>query len=100
MIWRGIFLPTVLAIIEDSMSMASWFVFPTLIASERPSLPLGLFPVSVLMVLRTAVNLLAMVLSSKILHDMLQIGCGIFAQLLSVVIKWSKLIGDHGVFIL
>jgi len=100
MIWRGFFLSTVLAIVVDSMSMASWFVFPTLIASERPSLPLGLFPVSVLMVLRTAVNLLAMVLSSKILHDMSQVGCGIFAQLFSVVIKWSKLIGDHGVFIL
>lgn len=97
-IWRGFFMSAVLAIVVDAMSAASWLVFPTLVAAERPSLPLGLLPVAGFMMMRTAINLIALVLSSKILHDMSQVGGGIFVGVFSAVIRWTKLIGDHGAF--
>jgi len=97
MIWRGFFMSAIVSIVFDSMSMASWFVLPTLISAEHPSLPTGLLPVSLLIILRTAVNVFALVISSKILHD-IGVGGGIFSLVFSMEIKWSKLIGGHGVF--
>ena len=85
----------VLSIVVDSMSMASWFVLSTLIlADQSSSLPVGLIPVALFMTFRICVNLLAIVISSKILHDMSEVGGGIFVQVFSVVITSSKQIGD------
>lgn len=84
-----------LSIVVDSMSVAGWLAFPTFISAEQSSLPIGLLPVSILMLLRIAVNLLALVLSSKILHDYTQIGGGIFIHVFAVVIRLSKMLGDQ-----
>ena len=94
-VWRGLLMSAVLSIVVDSMSMASWFVMSTLIlADQSSSLPVGLIPVSLFMTFRICVNLLAIVISSKILHDMSEVGGGIFVQVFSVVITSSKQIGD------
>ena len=94
-IWRGLLMSAVLGTVIDSMSMASWFVLSTLILAESPSsLPVGLIPVSLFMTFRICVNLLAIVISSKILHDTSEIGGGIFVKVFSVVITSSKQIGD------
>ena len=70
MIWRGFFMSAVHAIIFNSMSMASWFVFPTLINASEHFAKNRLLLACVIMILRIAVNLLELVLSSKVSHDM------------------------------
>ena len=97
MIWRGLLMTATLVIVVDAMSMASWVVFPTFISAERVTLPLGLIPVCIFMLIRIAVNLLALVISSKILHDIGEVGGGIYTQIFSIVINCSKTIGDYGV---
>ena len=96
MIWKGLFMSATLSIVIDSMSWASWVVFPTLInsaAGRQPALPMGLLVVSVFMLIRLAINLLALVLSSKILHDV-GIGGGIFCKVFGMEIRWTRLLGD------
>ena len=97
-IWRGFFMSAVLSIVLDSMSLAAWCVFPTLIVAEQRSLPLGLLPVTLLIAFRIAVNVVASVVASKILHDTKQVGSGIFVKVFSIPIKLSRALGDHGVF--
>jgi len=102
MIWRGFFMSTIISVVFDSMSMASWIAWPTLISVDRyRSLPIGLLPAILFMIIRTFVNLVALVISSKILHDLGQVGggSGIFWNIFATEISWTKLIGDHGVFI-
>ena len=55
----------------------------------------GLLPISLFMAFRTSVNLCALVISSKILHDMGEVGDGIFPRVFSCVIQWSKIVGDN-----
>ena len=91
----------ILSIVGDYMSLASWLVLPTLIsADQHGSLPIGLFPAVIFMTIRTAINIFALAISSKILHDIGQVGSesGIFYNVFSTEIRWSKQIGDHGVF--
>ena len=98
MIWRGMLMSTTLTIVVDSMSCASWFALPVISAAWRYSSrgkEVGLLPISLFMAFRTSANLCAMVISSKILHDMGEIGDGIFLRIFSNVIQWSKNIGDH-----
>lgn len=94
-VWRGFFVSAVLAIAVDSFSMASWFILYTLLSSARSPLRLGLLPVCIFMMARIAVNVLGLVVSSKILHDIGQVGGGIFLHVFKWVISWSKLIGDE-----
>lgn len=84
-----------LCIVVDSMSMASWFVLHTFISVERPTLRLGLIPVLFFMVVRTAVNLLGLIISSKVLNDLRQVGGGIFFHVFSGVLSLSENIGDN-----
>ena len=100
-LWRGFFMAGILSIVGDYMSLASWLVLPTLIsADQHGSLPIGLFPAVIFMTIRTAINIFALAISSKILHDIGQVGSesGIFYNVFSTEIRWSKQIGDHGVF--
>jgi len=97
-IWRGLLLSTVLTIIVDAMTMASWFTLSTLISGDQFSLPIGLVSVSLFMLFRMTINLLALLVSSKILHQMGEVGGGIFVRVLSMVINWSKqIIGDTSI---
>lgn len=98
MIWRGFLVASTLAIVVDSMSMASFVVMRNFITAERTFLRGGLIPVILFMTLRMTINLLGLTLSSKVLHDMGQVGGGIFFRTFSFVISWSKLIGD-GIFL-
>ncbi|KAL9187536.1 hypothetical protein ACHAXT_001639 [Thalassiosira profunda] len=97
-IWRGFFMSAVLSIILDAMSMASWFVIPTLLAAEQTPVPVGLFLAAAFTTIRITISVFGLVLSSKILHD-IGVGGGIFAQVFSGVIQWSKLLGDYAAFI-
>ena len=65
MIWRGFFMAATLTVVVDSMSIASWIALPTMISAERPSVPVGLLPISFFMILRTVINLFALLMSSK-----------------------------------
>ena len=97
-IWRGLLLSAVLTIIVDAMSMASWFTISTFISGDQISLPVGLISVSLFMLFRMATNLLALLVSSKILHQMGEVGSGIFVQVFSMIINWSKqIIGDTSI---
>jgi hypothetical protein len=98
MIWRGTLMSATLNIIVDSMTCSSWFALPVLSAGwwhSSQGTVVGLLPISLFMVLRTSANLCALVISSKILHDLGEVGDGIFPRFFSCVIKWSKEIGDH-----
>jgi len=97
-IWRGLLVSAVLTIIVDAMSMASWFILSTLISGDQVSLPVGMISVSLFMLLRITTNLLALLVSSKILHQMGEVGGGIFLRVLSMIINWSKqIIGDASI---
>jgi len=61
MIWRGFLMSATISIVVDSMSMVGNGVLHTLIFAEKLSLTLGLIPVSIFMIIRLAVNLLALV---------------------------------------
>eukprot|EP00581_Thalassiosira_minuscula_P015147 CAMPEP_0183714204 /NCGR_PEP_ID=MMETSP0737-20130205/8818_1 /TAXON_ID=385413 /ORGANISM="Thalassiosira miniscula, Strain CCMP1093" /LENGTH=839 /DNA_ID=CAMNT_0025943111 /DNA_START=45 /DNA_END=2564 /DNA_ORIENTATION=+ len=105
MIWRGFFLSAILTIVVDSMSMASWMVLPTLITSSNhtssssSSLSVGIWPAVAFTIFRMGVNILALITSSKLLHDTSQIGNGgIFVHVFSMAIGWTKRIADHGLF--
>ena len=93
-IWRGLLLSAVLTIIVDAMSMASWFTLSTLIFGDQVSLPFGLISVSLFMLFRMATNLLACIMSSRILQELGEVGGGIFAYTFSMIINWSKQIGN------
>ena len=93
-IWRGLLLAAVLTIIVDAMTMASWFTLSTLISGDQVSLPIGLVSVSLFLLLRMATNLLACIVSSRILQELGEVGDGIFTNTLSKIINWSKQIGS------
>ncbi len=98
MIWRGTLMSATLNIIVDSMTCSSWFALPVLSAGwwySSQGTMVGLLPISLFMAFRTFVNLCALVISSKILHDLGEVGDGIFPRFFSCVIQWSKKIGDH-----
>ena len=94
-IWRGLLLASVLTIIVDAMSMASWFTLSTIISGDQISLQVGLISVSLFMLLRITTNLLALLVSSRLLHEMGEVGDGIFVQTFSKIINWTKQIGDQ-----
>jgi len=101
MIWRGYVMSCVLAIVVDGMSVAGWIQLQTFISSEKTKLLFGLVPSLLFMLLRIAINILGMVIASKILHDMGQVSYisgGIFVRVFSRVLTCSKAIGD-GVFL-
>jgi len=101
MIWRGYVMSCVLAVVVDGMSMAGWILMQTFISSEKTKLLFGLVPSLLFMLLRIAINLLGLVIASKILHDLGQVSYisgGIFVRVFSRVLAWSKAIGD-GVFL-
>ncbi len=95
MIWRGMLMSTTLTIVVDSMTCASWFALPVISVSWSRGAVVGLLPISLFMAFRTSVNLCALVISSKILHDMGEVGDGIFPRVFSFVIQWSKTVGDN-----
>mmetsp|Transcript_4514 Transcript_4514/g.10119 ORF Transcript_4514/g.10119 Transcript_4514/m.10119 type:complete len:445 (+) Transcript_4514:1-1335(+) len=96
MIWRGYFMSAVISIIVDSMSVASWVCLPLLVETfQDPSRRIGLLPVCIFtLVLRIGVNLMGLVVASKILHGTVQVGGGIFTALFSPILTSSRLIGD------
>ena len=97
MIWRGYLMSAVISIVVDSMSIASWVCLPLMIKTfQEPSWPpLGLLPVCVFaLVLRIGVNLIGLVVSSKLLLDTGQVGGGIFTAVLAPILTCSRLIGD------
>ncbi len=97
MIWRGFMMSAIISIIMDSMAFASWLSVP-IISAKMPLV--GLPIVSLFMTFRLAVCLLALVVASKILHEMGEVGGGIYAHAFSLVIDWSKSVGDNGAFAL
>lgn len=94
-IWRGFMMSATLSIVVDSMSFASWLSVP-IISAAMPAV--GLPAASLFMTFRLAVNLLALVVSSKILHDLGEVGGGIHGHVFSSVIYWTRSVGDNGVF--
>jgi len=94
-IWRGVFLSVAVSVVADSMSLASWIAFPTFISAERLSLPVGLLFVSLFMAIRIAVSVVALVLSSMVLHNMNEVGGGIFSKSFSIIIGSTKTVSDH-----
>jgi len=101
MIWRGYFMSCVLAIVVDAMSVAGWIHLQTFISSGKTKLLFGLVPTILFMLLRISINILGMVIASKVLHDMGQVSYvsgGIFVRVFSRVLTCSNAIGD-GVFL-
>jgi len=101
MIWRGYFMSCVISIVVDAMSVAGWILLHNFITSERTKLLFGIVPTLLFMFLRIAINLLGMVVSSKVLHDMGQVSYsngGIFVRVFSIVLTCSKAVGD-GIFL-
>ena len=96
MIWRGFLMSAVISIVIDSMSLASWVCLPLMLETFQDSWPpSGLLPVCIFtVVLRIGVNLIGLVVASKILHDTVQVGGGIFTAVFSPVLTSSRLIGD------
>ncbi|KAL7452223.1 hypothetical protein ACHAWC_003945 [Mediolabrus comicus] len=101
MIWRGYFMTCILAVVVDAMSTAGWISLRTVIFLERNQLLFGLVPTMMFMFLRIAINILGLVIASKVLHDMGQVSYasgGIFVRVFSRVLTSSKAVGD-GVFL-
>ncbi|KAL7465015.1 hypothetical protein ACHAXS_005344 [Conticribra weissflogii] len=98
MVWRGFLMSCVISIAVDSMSLAAFIVTRTFVLSEASSMRVGLIPAALFMLLRISINLIGLVLSSRILHDYGQVGGGIFGNVFSWVLSWSKIIGD-GIFL-
>ena len=96
-IWRGFLMSGVISTVVDSMSFASWLSVPIISATMPVA---GLLTVSLFMTFRLAVNLLALVVSSKILHDLGEVGGGIYDHVFSSVINWTRSVADNGVFAL
>ncbi len=89
----------ILAVVVDAMSTAGWIPLRTVISLEVQLL-FGLVPTMMFMFLRIAINILGLVIASKVLHDMGQVSYasgGIFVRVFSRVLTSSKAIGD-GVF--
>ena len=95
--WRGFVILATLSIVVDSMWFVSWLSVP-IISAAMPAV--GLPAASLFMTFRLAVNLLALVVSSKILHDLGEVGGGIHAHVFSPVIYWTRSMVDNGVFAL
>ena len=87
----------VISTVVDSMSFASWLSVPIISATMPVA---GLLTVSLFMTFRLAVNLLALVVSSKNLHDLGEVGGGIYDHVFSSVINWTRSVADNGVFAL
>mmetsp|Transcript_26970 Transcript_26970/g.56334 ORF Transcript_26970/g.56334 Transcript_26970/m.56334 type:complete len:828 (+) Transcript_26970:23-2506(+) len=98
MVWRGFLMSCVITIAVDSMSFAAFTIARTFVSAEAASMRVGLLPAALFMLLRISINIIGLVLSSKILHDYGQVGGGIFGNVFSWVISSSKLIGD-GIFL-
>ena len=92
-IYKGLIISAVLSIVVDSMSVASWFIMSTF-SAER----LSLSGATAFMLFRITVNLTAMLISTKVLHDLGEVGSGAFVAVFGKVIQWSKLSGD-GLFV-
>lgn len=91
----------ILAIVVDAMSTAGWIPLRTVISLEQVQLLFGLVPTLMFMFLRIAINILGLVIASKVLHDMGQVSYasgGIFVRVFSRVLTSSKAVGD-GVFL-
>jgi membrane associated rhomboid family serine protease len=95
-IWRGLLMSTVISIVYDSMTFASWFAVPNVYSP----LPIGALSIKLFMIFRLVINLLALVVCSKILHELGEVGGGIFVHVFSFVIDWTRAVGDSGVLAL
>ena len=93
-IWKGCVVAATLSIVVDSMTMASWIVLRTFIATERSPI-LGLPLACGFMFIRIAMNGIVLVAASRVLHDVSQVGSGIFTQIFWWVLSSSKKIGDE-----
>lgn len=95
-IWRGFLMSTVLSIVYDSMTFASWLAIPNI----NPPMPIGALSIKLFMIFRLVVNLLALVVGSKILHELGEVGGGILVHIFSYVIDWTRAVGDSGILAL
>ena len=95
-IWRGLLMSTVISIVVDSMTFASWFAVPNVYSS----LPIGALSIKLFMIFRLVINLLALVVCSRILHELGEVGGGILVHVFSFVIDWTRAVGDSGVLAL
>jgi len=96
-IWRGYLMSAVISMVIDSMSIASWVCLPLMFETfQVPSWsPPGLLPACIFaLVLRIGVNLMGLVVASKILYDTVEVGGGIFTAVFSPILTSSRLIGD------
>ena len=88
-IWKGYIVAATLSLIVDSMTMASWIVLQIFIASER-SPKVGLPFACGFIITRICFNGIGLIAASRVLHDVGQVGGGIFAQLFSWILSSSK----------
>lgn len=95
-IWRGFLMSTVLSIVYDSMTFASWLAVPNI----NSPMPIGSLSIKLFMIFRLVVNLLALVVGSKILHELGEVGGGILVHIFSYVIDWTRAVGDSGILAL
>ena len=95
-IWRGFLMSTVLSIVYDSMTFASWLAVPNI----NSPMPIGPLSIKLFMIFRLVVNLLALVVGSKILHELGEVGGGILVHIFSYVIDWTRAVGDSGILAL
>ena len=95
-IWRGFLMSAVLSIVYDSMTFASWLAVPNI----NSPMPIGSLSIKLFMIFRLVVNLLALVVGSKILHELGEVGGGILVHIFSHVFDWTRAVGDSGILAL
>jgi hypothetical protein len=61
-------------------------------------LAVGLPAIYLFATFQLAINLLVLVVSSRILHDLGEVGISIHAHIFSPTIHWTRSMGDNGVF--
>lgn len=95
MIWTGFVMSVVFTVVFDALSLASWLAIPKqIVFASRPILRVSLVPTCIFVAVRTAVNILSLIVSSKLLDDIMghhTIERGIFYQLFGYIVYLARM---------
>lgn len=88
-LWRGSVIAFVLTIVSDAMTISAWLVASVNISSERRLL-VGLWPALAILLFRILASIAGLCLSAGMLHDLVEVGGGVFATIFGPVLRYGK----------
>mmetsp|Transcript_6098 Transcript_6098/g.13302 ORF Transcript_6098/g.13302 Transcript_6098/m.13302 type:complete len:746 (-) Transcript_6098:113-2350(-) len=92
-LWRGSVITLVLTIVSDAMTVSAWLVTSVNVSSERRLL-VGLWPALAILLFRILASIAGLCLSAGMLHDLVEVGGGVFVTIFGPVLRCGKDVAD------